>query len=159
VYVRKVADGIYRAIQGERAVGGYEISPEGELRVDGDESLLAHAIETARKLGLTTLTLRGQLIEIPGPHLEGDDLTRRTLRDFFDGERLKEIPANPDRRAIVLRWLVGRFAPDIRYLESEVNQLLLRHHPDFAMLRRYLVDWGLLERAGGLYWRSSHSFK
>jgi hypothetical protein len=27
-------------------------------------------------------------------------------------------------------------------------------HPDYAALRRYLVDAGFLDRAGGEYWRS-----
>jgi len=27
-------------------------------------------------------------------------------------------------------------------------------HPDHAALRRYLVDEGFLERAGGIYWRT-----
>jgi hypothetical protein len=32
--------------------------------------------------------------------------------------------------------------------------LLAVWHPDVAALRRYLVDGGLLTRAGGVYWRS-----
>jgi hypothetical protein len=31
--------------------------------------------------------------------------------------------------------------------------MLARRHPDTATLRRYLVDEGLLDRAGGEYWR------
>jgi hypothetical protein len=160
VYVRKVGDGVYEAREGDRRVGGYEIAADGELRLDGDEALRAHALETARKLGFARLTLDGRTLEIPGPHLDGEELTRRTLRDFFDGERLKEMPGSLERRRIVLAWLASRFDEARRYTEADVNQLLLRHHPDFAMVRRYLVDLGLLERGGGFYWRAaSQSFK
>jgi hypothetical protein len=38
-----------------------------------------------------------------------------------------------------------------------VNLTLGKRHPDTAMLRRYLVDEGLLDRADGEYWRSGGS--
>jgi hypothetical protein len=63
------------------------------------------------------------------------------------------MPARPAPRGIVLRWLAERFEPGRRYPEREVNELLRRSHPDNAMLRRYLVDHGLLERDHGVYWR------
>ena len=63
------------------------------------------------------------------------------------------MPARPATRLIVLRWLAERFEPGRRYTEREVNDLLRASHPDHAMLRRYLVDHGLLERDHGVYWR------
>jgi hypothetical protein len=35
-----------------------------------------------------------------------------------------------------------------------VNLILGKRHADTAALRRYLVDEGLLDRAGGEYWRA-----
>ena len=55
---------------------------------------------------------------------------------------------------MLLDWVVQAFEPGVRYSEREVNELLAARHPDTAMLRRYLVDEGLLDRAGGEYWRS-----
>ena len=72
---------------------------------------------------------------------------------FVKGERLREMPARPTPRLLVLRWLVERFTVDRRYTEREVNELLAQAHPDFAMCRRYLVDHALLDRGGGEYWR------
>jgi len=151
--LRKVAEGVYRAPEG----GGFTLSSDGELELDGP--FREQALETARRLGFASVTLAGERIAVPGPQLEGDELSRRTLRDFFDGERLKEMPASLPRREIVLRWLATRFEPGRAYAEAEVNRLLLRHHPDFAMVRRYLVDWGLLERSGGIYRRASQSLR
>jgi hypothetical protein len=71
------------------------------------------------------------------------------------GEELREMPARAGPRSIVLRWLAEDFEPERRYPEPEVNDLLRRHHPDYAMLRRYLVDHGLLARDHGVYWRGA----
>jgi hypothetical protein len=42
---------------------------------------------------------------------------------------------------------------DRRYPEREVNEIISRHHPDYASLRRALVDHGLMARDAGTYWR------
>ncbi len=78
---------------------------------------------------------------------------RKVLRDFFDGPRLKEIPASHKKRAVVLEWLAEQFSHDTRYREVEVNEVLKQHHPDTATLRRELVGAGLLARAQSVYWR------
>ena len=78
---------------------------------------------------------------------------RDILRNFFVGERLKEIPVGHKRRQPVLKWLTTRFDVGRQYPEAEVNALLQNHHPDCASLRRYLVDDGYLQRENGSYWR------
>jgi DNA-binding transcriptional ArsR family regulator len=49
--------------------------------------------------------------------LEGDDDQDRALRAFFDGERLRSIPAQRKKRIIILRRLLERFAPERDYPE------------------------------------------
>jgi hypothetical protein len=73
------------------------------------------------------------------------------LRDFFDGERLKQIPAQRKKRVIVLQELVRRFEPSRDYSEREVSEILKRAHEDFATLRRELIDYGYMTREGGVY--------
>jgi hypothetical protein len=69
------------------------------------------------------------------------------LRRFLHHGRLLAMPAAHGKRLVVLDHLAGLFEPGRRYLEPEVNELLARYHPDYAMLRRYLVDDGFLDRA------------
>ena len=69
------------------------------------------------------------------------------LRRFVHDGRLLAMPAAYGKRRVVLDHLAGLFEPGRRYPEPEVNELLGRYHPDFAMLRRYLVDDGFLDRA------------
>jgi len=75
----------------------------------------------------------------------------KVVRDFFDGERLKSIPAQRKRRVIILQHLVKRFNPDESYAEREVNELLRTAHDDVATLRRELVDYGFMQRDRGIY--------
>jgi hypothetical protein len=80
---------------------------------------------------------------------------QKVLRDFFEGERLKEIPASRKKREVILRWLAERFEARRRYSEAEVNELLQRHHPDSATLRREMIGMGLLARKDNYYWRTA----
>lgn len=79
----------------------------------------------------------------------------RVLANFIDaGGRLISIPAQRKKLLVVLRWLVEDFQPGRRYPESEINRIIGRRDPDFATLRRLLVDEELMQRRGGIYWRT-----
>jgi hypothetical protein len=73
------------------------------------------------------------------------------LRAFFEGPRLRQIPASRKKRVIVLRRLLERFTPGRAYPEPEVNELLREAHEDVATLRRELVDYGFMVRDRGIY--------
>jgi hypothetical protein len=79
----------------------------------------------------------------------------RVLEIFVDrGGRLVSIPAQYKKRLAVLRWLAEDFQPGRHYPEAEVNRIISRRHPDFATLRRYLVDEELMQRRRSIYWRT-----
>jgi hypothetical protein len=79
----------------------------------------------------------------------------RVLENFVDlGGRLLSIPVQRKKRMAVLTWLVEDFQPGRLYPEAEVNRIISRRHPDFAALRRYLVDEELMQRRRGVYWRT-----
>lgn len=76
------------------------------------------------------------------------------LGRFFSGTRLVTIPGSRSKRLVVLERLAQEFEPGLRYEEPEVNFALQMWHPDYASLRRHLVDEGFLTRAEGVYWRT-----
>ncbi|HEY1420657.1 MAG TPA: DUF2087 domain-containing protein [Candidatus Dormibacteraeota bacterium] len=77
------------------------------------------------------------------------------LVNFLDAAgRLTGIPAQRKKRLAVLRWLAEEFQPGTRYAEADVNRIISRRHPDFATLRRHLVDEELMQRRSGIYWRT-----
>jgi AcrR family transcriptional regulator len=91
-----------------------------------------------------------------------DDLQRAAaqnadavVRRFFDSAgRLKNLPAKQSRQLAVFDLIAQRFVPGVRYTETEVNHELMQVFDDYVSLRRGLVDFGLLDRADGRYWRS-----
>lgn len=90
-------------------------------------------------------------VRAPEPENQADKILDR----FLDGERLIEIPAKHTKRLVILEWLAGKFEIGVDYPERRVNMLLQHHHPDYAYLRRLLVDSGLMERERGIYRRTA----
>lgn len=86
-------------------------------------------------------------------HADADAWERRVLATYLEGSRLTKIPDTRKKRDVVLRWLAVQFEEGRRYPEREVNEIIGRHHPDFATLRRELVGARLMEREHGVYWR------
>ncbi len=87
-------------------------------------------------------------------HADAPTDERRVLDTSFRDGRLVQLPARRSKRMIVLNRLAQLFEPGRRYREREVNAVLRAVNDDTAALRRYLVDEGFLDRAGGEYWRS-----
>lgn len=128
-----------------RAAGFVAMQSEGTRHV-------YHLVPTALRR-LQTLVPTPERVQ----DLAGQEPTQaweqKVLRDFFEGGRLKGIPASRRKRQVVLRLLVDRFEPGKRYPEREVNRVIAQFHPDFATLRREFVASGLMHRAQGEYWR------
>ncbi len=84
----------------------------------------------------------------------------RVLRSFFgDDGRLHTIPSKHAKLLVVLDRLAQEFEPGKTYSEAGVNDILVRFHPDYAALRRYLVENDFMTREDGHYWRSGGTFE
>jgi hypothetical protein len=128
------------------------------MRQEGTSHVYRLDTEALQRLSREVLTperIRALAAGAPSPRPAADAWERKVLRDFFVGERLKEIPAVRKKRLVVLRALAARFEPGVRYSEREVNEILGRSHPDTATLRRELISDanGLMRRERGVYWR------
>jgi hypothetical protein len=75
------------------------------------------------------------------------------LRVFVRDGRLAALPARRSRRRLLLAEVAQAFEPGVRYPERDVNEVLSAIYPDFAALRRYLVDEEFMDRNSGEYWR------
>ncbi len=115
----------------------------GVIRSEADGVRRIHSLDAA-----LLASLRGS--EQRGPAV-GDEFHARTIRTFFDGRRLRSIPAKRRARVAVLVELLRWFEPGRTYSEAEVNAILREAHDDVAYLRRELVDYRYLERSHGTY--------
>ena len=146
----------------ERPHTGWQLAEA--LRVS--QPVVSHHVEKLKRAGLLREVREGkervyglnrdtltQLAreQLRQAQIEVEDDGDRVLRDFFDGERLRRIPAQRKKRVVVLKKLLERFEPGRTYSEREVNELLGRAHEDVATLRRELVMYGFLERERSVY--------
>jgi hypothetical protein len=143
-----------------------EAADRAELTEDETARALAHLAgiglvrqgEAGLEVDLQVLAEASRAASTPRqrPEIEGATPEQEAVvRNFVTAEgRLRALPAREGKRRLVLEWVAGRFEPDRRYSEKEVNGVLLGVHDDPAALRRYLVDEGLLAREAGTYWRA-----
>jgi hypothetical protein len=69
------------------------------------------------------------------------------LARFMRLGRIERYPANMTERRELLAWIVSEAIQQGEHLtEKQVNERLVSYTDDVVMLRRYLVDFGLLER-------------
>lgn len=90
-------------------------------------------------------------------HGAADAAMATVLRAFLKGGRLVSMPAARSKRRVVLDHIARVFEPGVRYPERDVDTVLRAFYPDYAALRRYLVDEDFLAREAGIYWRTGGS--
>jgi hypothetical protein len=79
------------------------------------------------------------------------------VKKYFPGElsgRLKKFPLKEKQKLAVLREIVKHVKSEKMYAEKELNQLLQVFYDDYALIRRYLIEYGFLDRKpdGSEYW-------
>jgi len=70
--------------------------------------------------------------------------------------RIDRYPANQAERRELLAWIAEEtFEPGEEFTERKVNERLLSYTDDVVLLRRYMIDFGVLERtpSGSSYFR------
>jgi biotin operon repressor len=80
-----------------------------------------------------------------------DDDTRDVLRAFFDGPRLRALPAQRRKKEIVLEEVLRRLPRRREYLEPELNRFIEVVHPDYCTIRREWIMGRYMERTSGVY--------
>lgn len=118
-----------------------------------DAGLVEAAAEAQSRIySLRTDALR-ELAQTPPSAAQSAPATEddAVIRAFFDGPRLRRLPAARKKRVIVLRRILERFESNREYPEREVDDLLRLAHDDVASLRRELVDYGFMVRDRGIY--------
>lgn len=152
----------------EPAIAGASGLDAKTIRKALDRLLRGGVVEAAGGTGLRVAVERfkdaAQQAAARRPRVRPEDLGATAdqagvLRNYLVDGKLTHIPANRTKRLVVLDFLSGQFEPGRTYPEEQVNYLLGRFHPDYAALRRDLVEEALLERRDGFYWRTGGTFE
>jgi len=143
--------------------------------LDVKEPTVSHHLSMLKELGLVTMRADGNthiyslnqdaLIQMNRDLLSSDRITAlvenvdergweaKVRANFIVDGKLTQIPAQLKKRMSILRWLADQFEFDRRYPEKELNEVIKRYHPDYASLRRYMIEAKLMQRENGVYWR------
>lgn len=79
----------------------------------------------------------------------------KVLTTYFTEEGcLSSLPSKEKRKVIVLTKIVERFDTSKNYSEAAVNEILQLVNEDYVTLRRYLIEYGFMNRTkdGKSYW-------
>jgi DNA-binding transcriptional ArsR family regulator len=81
----------------------------------------------------------------------------KVLKNYLEGDSLKDIPVSRKKRLVILKWLASKFEVGVNYPEKMVNEILQRYHPEGATLRRELISYQFMLRENDIYSRPSPS--
>ena len=76
------------------------------------------------------------------------------LERYFQDGMLTIVPSKHTAKVQVMEYIITFIEPQRVYTEKEVNELIKPIYHDFAIIRRYLIDFRLLSRSkdGKEYW-------
>lgn len=60
--------------------------------------------------------------------------------------RLKNLSPKEKKKIVILKKIAGQFKGDMIYSEKELNAILKDIYDDFATVRRYLIEYGFMDR-------------
>ncbi|MGY3779643.1 DUF2087 domain-containing protein [Isobaculum melis] len=77
----------------------------------------------------------------------------QVIQTFFKEGKLIQIPKKEGKKLIIFNEIIQQFDIHKQYSEKEVNEIIQAIYADFAIIRRYLVDYRYLnrDRAGTIY--------
>jgi len=67
---------------------------------------------------------------------------------------LDVFPSKEKRKYIIAQEIIKQFEVEKIYIEKEINDLIAKIYPDFATVRRFLIDYRFMTRSddGKQYW-------
>ena len=76
------------------------------------------------------------------------------LKNYIINDKIIKIPRAEKKKIIILQYILQKFQHNKKYTETQVNEILKQMNEDFASLRRYLIQYGFMDREdnGNAYW-------
>jgi DNA-binding transcriptional ArsR family regulator len=130
-----------------KALGLVNVRAEGNTRIYW---LDIKFLETMSKDILSQAQLAGLV-----PDASTNAYELKIVSNFVENGRLTQLPARYKKQFVIMKWVANHLEFGVRYPEADLNEILKQLHPDFASLRRYLIDHKLMARENNVYWRIS----
>lgn len=83
-----------------------------------------------------------------------EDESEKIIKKYIVDGELTEFPTKEKRKLVILRYIMKKFDSEKRYAEKEVNEIIRGIYHDYVTIRRYLIEYGFLDRKkdGSEYW-------
>ena len=132
-----------------------KLSEVGLVSARAESYYNLYSLETEALQNMAQRLLAEDTLPAVAADVDLDAYDRRVINNYSgpDG-KLRQIPTKQRKFEAVLRYVVQAFEPGKRYTEKEVSRILEQYNEDDAVLRRGLVDRGMMarERDGSFYW-------
>jgi len=78
----------------------------------------------------------------------------KVFKSYIKDGKVTVFPSKERKKYILLSFFISLFKIDEVYTEKQVNEIIKKVYPDFATIRRYLIDYHMLNRTndGKKYW-------
>lgn len=134
-----------------KEIGLVSVTPDGNRR--------RYRLETESLRMLSKEILMEETVASVAASTAEDAWDAKVLATFIEGDTLTSIPRSYKKRLVIVSWLASKFEAGVRYSEKQVNEIIKRHHPDSAALRREMIDRRVMEREAGVYWLADEAGK
>lgn len=88
-----------------------------------------------------------------------EEENKKSVEKYFifennEAVKLKRFPVKQKQKYIVIREIAKKIEKDKKYTEKEINKVIELFFDDYVTLRRYLIEYGFLDRKkdGSEYW-------
>lgn len=71
---------------------------------------------------------------------------KKAIETYFKDGVLTIFPRKEKRKIIVLKHIAEKFKNNEKYSEKQVNEILKEIYDDYVTIRRYLIEYGFLDR-------------
>ncbi len=78
-------------------------------------------------------------------------LRQKVMQTYFRDGRVERLPTQNKKRWIVYLEIIKLFELERSYTEKEINEVIRQIHADYCLVRRELVEEGVLHRKDGVY--------
>ncbi|WP_322509716.1 metalloregulator ArsR/SmtB family transcription factor [Anaerolinea sp.] len=131
-----------------------KLSEAGLVTAKPESYYNIYSLNSATLEEMSQRLLRKENLVQLAEEIDLESFDRKVIRDYMTPTgKLKTIPAQEKKLLAILRYLAQSFETGKSYSEREVNEILKKFHDDFASLRRYLIDYGFMQRENGVYQR------
>jgi hypothetical protein len=72
-------------------------------------------------------------------------LRDKVLKTYFQDGKVVRLPVQNKKRWIVYQEIIKLFEPQRQYTEREINDIITTIHEDYCLIRRELVEEGVLQ--------------